>query len=107
MARSLTVSSSDHGLKLMAPIVTSRPSLSDAIFCAWYLSSGGTASQASAQSTSSAASSQAARNSQMRQLEARSDLGVEGMETVASAARAAGTFMGIGTKFSLINAKGQ
>ena len=109
MARSLMVSSSDHGLKLMAPIVTGRPSFSDAIFSAWNLSSGGTASQASAQISSSVATSQAARNSQMRQIEERwvAEDFVEGIETVDSAALAAGSFMGISGKFSLINAKGQ
>lgn len=109
MARSLMVSSSDHGLKLMAPIVTSRPSFSDAIFCAWDLSSGGSASQASAQSTSSAATSQAARRGQIRQLKERVfvDDFLEEAETAGSAALAAASFIGIGAAFSLIAAKGQ
>lgn len=101
------MSSSDQGLKMMAPIVTGRPSFSDAIFCTCDLRSGGTASQASAQSTSSATTSKAARNSQMCQLEERSvaEDFVEGAETVESAALAARAFVCIGIKFSLIDAK--
>ncbi len=56
MATSLTVSSRLQGRKSTAPMLTLRPSSSLSRDCACDLSSGGTASQASAHSASSTAS---------------------------------------------------
>ena len=75
---------------------TSSRSFSDAIFCAWDWSS-------------SAANSQAARYRQKRQCaewSCQEDF-VEVVETVDSAAWAAGSFMGIGAAFSRKAAAGQ
>ena len=62
--RSLSVSSSDQGLKSTAPSVTLRPSFSDAIFSICDLAIVGTAAQASAQNASNPPSDQAARRRQ-------------------------------------------